>query len=271
MKTVLALEVSLLVSLLTLSHPASADSTGGAHLISVGAGISSPSGTTSLTENPAGLIYNQGFTTQFSGSSENKPPSDPWDLGFGGFMGNGTVGGALKVDDMVNGTRRNSSSGSSSSSLEGGLGVDFNSLNSAVGTSCGTSLGSTVSVSCSNFGWIYAPTNSPRLGVQVVTSPGPTEYGAGVAGEVGSNATLALDASTTTQGGGVGFKPGIGFNLQPIQFAVGDGFGTENGTNTGLIRTGFSAAIGVSASQTVQLEAYYDQIAEFYFALDVRF
>lgn len=239
---------------------ASADES--AHLLSVGAGIASPATTTSLTENPAGLTYNNGLDAQFSASSQKSPPAGPWDLGFGGFAGNGSVGGALKVNDQT--STQNSQS---STSMTGGIGFDVGSLNTAFGASCGTSLGSSVSVTCQNFGMIYAPTQSPRLGVQINTA-GPTEYGFGVADEIASNVTLALDSSA--QSGGVGMKPGIAFNLSPLQFAFGDGFGLS-GSNTGLIRTGFSAGVGVSTSRSVQIEAYYNQIVEYYFALDIRF
>src|SRR5690606_25865707 len=64
------------------------------HLLSVGAGISSPSVTTAIGENPAGLVNNQRFKLLAAAYSEN---SDFDPLGYSGtvFTGTGSVGVGL--------------------------------------------------------------------------------------------------------------------------------------------------------------------------------
>jgi hypothetical protein len=143
--------------------------------------------------------------------------------------------------------------------------VDISAINSSLGASCNTSLGSTVSVSCSHFGLIYDPKGKLRVGVNLITGS-PAQVGVGVAGDVSNAVTLALDGSTSTTGNGSAIKPGIGVNVAPVQLAVGYGFAQDAGS--AMIRSGISVGLGYSFSK-FHVQGYYDQLSQYFLGLAI--
>ena len=241
----------------TLSNAASNNED--AHLISVGAGIASPSVTSAIWENPAGLVYNQEFKLLGFGYTENSSVGIT-DGGGGLFLGNGSIGGGLKVETS-----------GGSSTLTAGIGFDVNAINTAFGAACGSSLGSTISITCSDFGLIYNPAGPTRFGFDILTS-GNAILGAGLAHDITSDATIDLDAGIPTSGGGLTLKPGVAVHSTVVQVAVGYGFNVSSSSGgAGNIRTGFAAGLGINLSKTFHAQAYYDQIHNYFFGLMARF
>lgn len=228
-----------------------------AHLISLGAGIAQPSDTSALLENPAGFTYNNGVKLLLTGTAEDTNTL-PESVGAGLFLGNGTVAGALKYDwhDRVG------------SVLTAGIGVEIQAIRSSLGLACGASLGSSVSVSCSQFGLLYEGLGKARLGAKVNTT-GTTAVGAGVAVDATNDIAIAVDGAFNTSGGGFGIKPGVLLKLAPAQLALGYGFVDSGGTN--MIRSGFSVGFGLEADKSISIQAYYQQLAQYFLGVAIAF
>ena len=270
MKPALSTPLFLLALFTALAAPpAGAAGSGEAtHLISAGAGIASPSLTSALTENPAGLSYNQGFRLLGAGSTQNSDPGIS-QLGLGAYFGNGTLGGAIQLDsDMSSGASGQSFSNRSNLSL--GFAADVKSLNTSLGLSCGAALGSSFSLSCSDFGAIYNPTGTTRVGVELITSGTPTLIGAGIATDASKDVTLALDAGADWNGNGLGLKPGVVVRASSLQLAAGYGFSLDNGA-TSFITKDISVGLGLDAGKSFHVQAYYNQLAKFYLGAALKF
>jgi|GEM_PF-3597806 len=255
------LKYSFVVILITTSTPLNVFAAGTSedhHIISVGAGIASPSTTSSVSENPAGLVYNQNLKLLGFGYTENSSPGIT-DGGGAFLIGNGSVGGGAKVETS-----------SGTSNLTAGIGFDISSINTAFGAACGTQLGPKVSINCSDFGLIYNPAGNTRFGFDIQTS-GNALLGTGLTHDLTQDVTIDLDAGIPTSGGGVTLKPGVVIHTQVVQVALGYGFNASSSGSAGNIRTGFSAGLGVTLNKTFQIESYYNQLHNYFFGLVAHF
>ncbi len=227
------------------------------HLISISSGIAAPSDTSGLSENPAGLTYNGNLKPLVRATTENTD-NIPGTIGGGIFMGNNTVGGALLVDRGLVAPEQ--------TTLSAGLGVDVHAINSSIGASCDTELGSTVQISCSRFGLIHSFGTHSNPGVVLGTGD-TTILGAGVASEVISNVTLAIDGSLATASNGIAIKPGLGLKVTALVLAVGYGIHSSGGNS--MIRSGASIGLGYKPSSKIEIQAYYEQLARYYLGVAI--
>lgn len=243
------------------------------HVLSVGAGVSSPSVTSALGENPAGLMYNQ--QTKFLGEAALTNHSLN-NLGMGGlfYLGNGFVGGGLGIETF-NGQGNNAGS---LTLLNFGVGALIEGLNLSFGASGtytvsqngatnGTGSGS---IWTGNIGLLYNPNGPFRVGATAFhLASTDRAIGLGLAADASTWATFALDGTMNMNGTGPIIKPAMGIHLKDFQCTLGYGLPLDS-TATNWIRQGGSLGVGVRLSMNFHLQAYYNHLALYYFGLTIR-
>jgi hypothetical protein len=229
-----------------------------AHLLSLAGGIASPSFNSSLFENPAGLVFNH--ETRVLGSVASETSNlNPLDLGVGLYLGNGSIGGAFNLNDNT------ASSGGLGYSV--GLGASIDSLGVAFGAALHS--GSGLGTSC-DLGLLFGPKNKVHGGFTAYdVTNGISAFGGGIAADVGSGASLGVDASTTPKFKGTTFKPGLSVQASSLQLSMGYGFSVDQ-SNTSYLRTGVSVGAGVKLTESLHLQAYYNELEEYFAGLSVK-
>ncbi len=230
------------------ASPALAADAGSARTVSIGAGIASPSRTSALLENPAGLTLNEATRIQAAAFSGNDS-FDPLGYSGGVFFGNGNAGAAAQI-------RR---TGADATVLDLGIAASLSSF--AFGASASKDFDGGWD---SNIGAIFNPKNKVRFGALVYgVIGGPDGYGAGIASSISSDATIALDAAVNNDGEGLTLKPSLGVDFKTIQIVFG--YGLEADDNGGSpIPEGFSLGLGFQITQSVHLVGYHNQLDEYY-------
>ncbi len=235
---------------------------GSSHELSVGAGMASPSETSALFENPAGLVYNSRIQFQGFGSSGNSS-FNPLTAGAGIFLGNGMVGGAINATALTNNIGNTLSLQAGLAASIGGriaLGIEGSFL---------TSNSSAINQFDTNVGVIFNSHHDLRFGFAALGVVGGVDgYGAGIAYDLNSNATLAFDASTDSGLNTIGGKPALMIHLNPIQLTGGYAFTIKNAVASPLI-SGASVGVGINLSDKFKLQGYYNQLANYFFGLKV--
>lgn len=245
------------------------------HTLSVGAGIASPSVTSSLFENPAGLSYN--LQTKFlaeGGSTNNN--FNPIGLGGLFFLGNGFVGGGIGVQTF-NGQGDNAGL---LTQLDFGIAAEISSMNISFGATgsyliqrSGFPQGAWYNSNwSSDVGLIYNPRGEVRLGVTAFNViNGVDAIALGIAGDASSWATFVLDGSMNPRTAtGKVLKPAMGIHLMDFQFTLGYGLPLDNGSDN-WIRRYSSFGLGIRLSYNWHFQAYYNQLALYYLGLTVKF
>lgn len=243
------------------------------HLLSVGGGIASPSVTSALGENPAGLMYNTRTKVQAATAtgSESLNP-----VGFGGllFGGNGFVGGGIGLQGFNNQTE----GGGQILLLNWGLAAEFTSLNMAFGFTgtrtlhrsgvvMGTGSGTTW---CVDTGVIINPHGSSRYGLtlfQILDSV--DAIGAGWAIDASSWSTFALDGTYSPDSKSAVVKPGLSLQFDGFQMSSGYGFRAV-GDSGSWIRQGLSLGVGFNLGDHMFAQMYYNHIALYYGGITFR-
>jgi hypothetical protein len=251
------------VSLLALLLPVGAQARGSGgdeHLLSTAGGIAAPSYSSGVEgENPAGLVYVP--NTLFHGSlSSGNDSFSPLGWGAGLYLGNGKVGGALGV--------AGSTASGSDPAAHLGLAATIDALSSAVGVAAFRSFdGDGVEV---NAGFITKPGSDFRVGGTVFgINDGANSFAAGLATEVGSGATFAVDAGYNTDSEGLVVKPGLTIGVSGIRLGVGYGIDVKKGGAP--IGRDFSAGLGIGVGSSTELQFYYNQLARWYGGLSYSF
>lgn len=257
--------IAALISAAWVSSPAEAammmDAT---HSISLGAGIANPAATQAIGENPAGLVYNMGNDLIFFGESESsrlKP------LTFGGalFSGNGMVGTGLTL------TR---DQGNNRSQLGFGLAADARSLGFAVGASghyrvSGLKVGEDFGADA---GVLFNPMGRARLGVTAFdVTQNISALGGGFAYDLSRSAVFVVDATTDKKLKGLAVKPALGVSADSITLTYGYGYQVDKTGSTRVIRLNSSVGLGIEFTKGISLEAYYNQVAQYYAGLHLKF
>jgi len=243
------------------------------HVLSVGAGISSPSVTSALGENPAGLMYNQ--QPKFLGEAALTQNSLN-NLGLGGlfYLGNGFVGGGLGIETF-NGQGNNAGN---LTLLNFGIGAEIQAINLSFGATGtytlsqnGTTNGAgSGSIWTGNVGLLYNPNGPFRIGVTGFHLASTTRaIGAGIAADASTWATFALDGTINIDGTGPVIKPAMGIHLNDFQCTLGYGLVLDSSAMN-WIRQGGSLGVGVRLSPNFHLQAYYNHLALYYFGLTIR-
>lgn len=243
------------------------------HLLSVGGGISSPSVTSSLVENPAGLAFNQQTKFMAEGAATNSGLNP---IGIGGlfFLGNGSVGGGLGVQ-TYNGQGNNAGN---ITLFNFGISAKVPNMNVAIGAA-GSYVISQSGVPAypngttldSNVGMIVNPDGDVHFGVTAFdVLNGVDAVGAGVSANASDWATFSVDGIMNPQGEtGKTVKPAMGIHLASFQFTLGYGIGLD-GTDTYWIRRGTAFGMGIQLGMDTHLQFYYNQLALYFLGLTVR-
>lgn len=245
-----------------------------AHVLSIGAGISSPSVTSALVENPAGLVYNQ--QTKFLGETAATNASlNPIGLGGLFFLGNGFVGGGLGVQTF-SGQGNNAGNisifnfgiAAKATGLNVSIGATGSYVISQSGNATAYANGTTLD---SNIGMIFNPDGDVRFGVTAFdVLNGVDALGAGIAASASDWATFSLDGSMDAKSGnGKTIKPAMGIHLMDFQFTLGYGLGLDN-LDTNWIRRGTAFGMGIQLGMEAHLQFYYNQLALYFVGLTIR-
>ncbi len=230
------------------------------HFLSNGYGIAAPSPGLALYENPTGLTYNLGAKAQLSViGADNFDPALP---GAHLLLGNGSVGGAV-------GYRHGPADSTDGHSLEYGLAATMDSVNLALGIAGALTFNDNTSASDLNVGLLYNPNGKTTFGMTAFgILDGVGSYGAGLAFDLSSNASFALDTRTDADFEGWSLKPGLGIHLTELQLNVGYGFNvTDRGGPGG---DGVSVGLGFKIGNSVYFTAYLEQISKYFASLQFR-
>lgn len=234
----------------------------GVNLLSIGAGISSPSVTSAIGENPAGLIANQTTKLLVSGFSENSS-FDPLGLGGTMYFGNGTVGAGLGYQKVTDG---------GGSAMVFGLAGEITAMNLAFGAAGSYQLSDGFADRLGlDLGLQFNARGPLKFGATAFNvNGGVNSYGAGVSYDANPSARLVIDASVNDDFEGLRLKPALGVTVQKFQITYGYGIEIDD-TASSFIRGGSALGLGYEFGRNFHLQGYYNQIAKYYIAGMFRF
>jgi hypothetical protein len=242
-------------------------------MITVGGGVSSPSVTSALQENPAGLTSNQSGKLLFEGATANDQ-FNPIGYGGGFFTGNGSVGAGITLQNFNN--LANGGAGSLTL-LSWGLAADIPNIDMAWGFTGSYTLSQSGNVSGPgtsgawgvNTGVIFNPHGSSRVGITAYQlQNGVDAVGAGYSLDASPWATLAVDGTYDLGSKTTVIKPALGLHISGFQIASGYGVRAQ-GSGSSWIPQGWSLGLGVPVGPNFSIQASYNQLAHYYAALTV--
>ncbi len=232
------------------------------HSLSIGGGISSPSITSALVENPAGLGHNRRFNLLASAVSDD---DDHDHVGLGGhlYLGNGSIGAGLGLQNYSTTGGR-----TDHKIFNYGAGLIVDPLDIAIGAAAATRLGdSSTAAFSTNVGALFNPRGTTRLGFTAFDINHQfNQWGAGIASDIDPAATFAVDFSTNKGRRAKTIKPSLGIHLADLQLVAGYGIKLDDDAGS-WIRRGSSFGIGLKLTRNALLQAYYNQLSLFYAAL----
>ena len=245
------------------------------HSLSQSGGVSSPSRTSSLNENPAGLIFQTRSEILGAVASSSTQLSPLGGMG-AFFAGNGAAGGGLSVQSF----NAQGSTVDQLTLLRYGLATDIPQLNlslGATGTHVLKNRGVTQGAGTdrdwdTDVGILINPNGSVRVGLalyQILS--GIQAIGVGISADPNPNATLAIDASMTPQTRGKVIKPSLGIHLDQFQISYGYGIRVDSDDTPSWIRSGSTFGVGVQLGYSFHLQFYYNQMAQYFFGLGLQF
>ena len=235
------------------------------HFLSLAGGIASPSAMTTLTENPAGLIYNLRTKIHLTAAT---PDAALNSFGYSGsfFTGNGYVGAGVGAQSY---DYQRSTYAGSIALFSFGVGAFFDSLNVSFGL-VGITPGSGTAWGI-NMGVIYNPKGKARAGATVSQLlDASTVVGLGVAAELNPWADIGIDFVYNVTRPASVIKPELGIHLSGYQMNIGYGFQTV-GTPFGGLRQGLSLAFGLNLGSLMLIQLYYNHLAQYMLASTMRF
>lgn len=210
-------------------------------LLSIGAGISSPS-LISTTYNPAGFTANtRSKIDGFSSFSTSTGAKNPQTYGGGFFSGNGKFGGGIQF------TRYQTSN---SSTVQPGFAFEATSIKTSFGLVCSIQTTS-FSLSCNNFGLLFDPKKSFRFGAKIVTSSSSPLVSGGLSFELNKTLTFALDATEDFTYKTTTLTPGLGVNAQNFELMASYSMQLKSASSGSYL-----FGLGWSLSKDFKLVAY---------------
>ena len=232
------------------------------HELSVAAGIASPSETSSVFQNPAGLVFENktavSLMTAFPTNSLTYPI-----LEGGIYTGNGNLGASLGIEKPT--------VAGNSSSLYYGFGFLIPNISSSFGISGTTSFNGG---SAFNLGALFGTFEKFRVGATVrdFTSSG-REWGIGMNYDFSTDASFVLDASLDNSFGNPWLEPALVLRASSAAFTLGYGFAVTSGNSyySSQIADGFAAGLSIKFSQNLNFQAYYQQLSHYLFELTILF
>jgi hypothetical protein len=241
------------------SQQARASDIDSARMMSIGAGIASPSKTTALVENPAGLSLNE-KTRLLGVLASDNDNLNPLDYGGGIFFGNGSVGAAGQITRV----------GGAATDLDLGLGVLISQLDMSFGAAFEHDLSASGSGWSTNLGAIFNTKGKWRIGAEVRDAfNGPSGFGLGFATDLTQDVTFDVDGSTDKDFKGLHVKPTLAIDVHVFQIAFGYGIQVDKNSSS-FINTGFALALAFKLSDAAYLQFYYNQIEKYYLGVTFR-
>jgi hypothetical protein len=235
-------------------------------LLAVGAGISSPSATDAIADNPSGLAYNRKVKLLAGGSSENRD-FNPFSAQGRLLFGNGLVGTAFGLHTYKHGNEDRLAA-------DYGLGAYADSLKSMVGVGGSTVLNKEDRVGDLhdlNVGILTNPYGGARIGTMLVGILNGVDYYAfGTTMDLNSGADLAIDFSSNRNWDGRALKTALGMKSGGFSMQFGYGFHLDNRASH-YFRKGFGAGIHLALSKDFSIEGVYNHHSKYYAALTAGF
>ncbi|MGZ3689034.1 MAG: hypothetical protein ACXVBW_12085 [Bdellovibrionota bacterium] len=242
------------------------------HQTTMGGGISSPSDTSSIVENPAGLTYNQDFAI------EAQAMTNSWGIlpiGAGGhlFLGNSYVGGAVGFSTFNGSGAQGGSVGNIDVGVAGfipqaylSIGVSASFLAWNYGNAAPSGFAGQWGM---NIGVMGNPQGNIRGGlVAYQVFDGVDAIGAGVAWDPTEWFTVLLDATEGLKAGGTMLAPSIGLNLYNFQLNVGYNWAVVPGYSP--LNSGLNAGLGFTIGQNFHMDMFYNHLALIYLGATVK-
>ncbi len=252
---------ALLIFFLELSSARAAALREEFHYLPVGAGVSTPSVLDGLRDNAAIQHAHHRVKVQLMGLT-NTTTFNPTTAGAHLMLGTGFLGGQLGFETALPGW--------TSPSIRAGLGFNIVPIRLAIGTSCSATLANGISVSCNQVGLLFNPRGPIRVGAQITALAYPLPTGFGIAADLGSILTAAVDGSTTFGPNmGLNLVPGLGFRIAFIQFSAGYGFRVLQGTYP--LADGFRGAANLIFGRFVAVSFHYNHDGLMHGMLTLRF
>jgi hypothetical protein len=248
--------------------------------LSVAGGISTPSVTSALGQNPAGLVYNNQpkvFLDVASGNDKFNP------IGYGGgfFTGNGSVGGGIALQGF---NSQYDNSAGNLLLLNWGLAAEFTDLNLAwgftgtytlanTGVGQGTGSGGTGSGHAWGLdtGVIFNPHGSTRVGLTAFQVIGGVDaWGAGISYDPSPWATFTVDGIYAVNSKTTILKPALSIHVSG--FALTSAYGHRfDGSGWGWMSEGLSLGVGFPLGYKWAIQGYYNQISKYFVGLTIAF
>lgn len=227
------------------------------HTLSISGGIAAPSASTSVFQNPAGLIYSSNLSLNAQVSADDSLSNPSYRGGF--LYGGNNIG-------IAGGVGNNSSEASVTSAFFG-LAIEISQLSTSFGLSGFTGL-SPLGGTSYNAGVIIMPMSNYQLGFTAIgINSGVQEWGGGVDIKLDSVVSLVLDVSTNKSFNSFNFKPGLGVINQNIGLTIS--YGTQQSGSQEL-SSGFTIGGSLELRKTLSWQVYYNELAKFYTSLSLR-
>lgn len=222
--------------------------------LSVSGGIASPSFSSAVFQNPAGLTYN----SKLRGTIQAKL-NDPFTLHGGILAGNGDFGAAAGLSHAF---KKNDDS----TSAFYGLGVGASKF--ALGVAGFTNL--STSDSHFNAGLMIGPTEPMTLGITAIgIDDGVNEWGLGFAYRFQGLSGFILDTTIDEDFDHVSFQPGIIVGNPKAALTISYGFSTEDHLHSHQLSDGLAVGGSLQLGSSVSWQLYYNQLAKYYTAVAI--
>lgn len=245
------------------------------HLMTLGAGIASPSTTSTFGENPAGFIYNYAFKTLVSVVKFEKGDTGAGALGGAVAHGTGKMGGGLGFHQI---TRKDSSDTREKAFVVSyGMATEVPFLNASIGARLNQVNGGRAQIlgignlprTSLDLGAIVNPKGNFRLGAILVNAlDDDRAIGAGGSIFLGSHFAIALDSTIRPDGTGGSVRPAIAMSWDRFQFTIGNGFDLDDHGEV-WIQEDLMIGFGLGITKSLRLLMYFNRIEHFYAGLNV--
>lgn len=238
---------------ITCLAPARASERSSRHDLSVSAGIASPSATSAVYQNAAGLGFNTRTRVEaHSGFGDDDFSSHA--IGAGVTTGNGGFGAAAGVTHF--------SGTPATSAAFYGLGIQSRAV--ALGVAGFTSL-SSGGGSSFNAGILIGPMEKTRFGITVMDfTRSSREFGFGLSHDLDTTFSIVADAAMDSDFNDLALQPGLIARGNGAALTVSYGFNASGRGGTYQVADGFTVGGSLSLSQRVSLQLYHKQLYRYY-------
>ena len=236
-------------------------------ILAVGAGVSAPSETDAIADNPAGFALNRRTKILGAASAEDKS-FNPFSATGRLVSGNGTTGGAVGIHTHKVGHEDRLT-------LDYGLAAYSDSFKSMIGIGGSTALHKGDrpfnDSNLINLGMLSNPYGSTRVGAGLIGILGGVDYYTfGATTDMGGGTVFSLDSSCNTHFDGRTIEPAFGYRGQSLSFEAGYGFRIDTRADS-YIRKGFTAGLSLPFSKDFSVQGVYNHHSKYYVSLTASF